>query len=146
MNLDSEIILQTYDLAEMINSSKEVAEYLKYKKLLDNESEVLKLRRQLQKDKELYEETKRFGKFHPDYNQAQQRIDKTLEEINANQIIKKYKKAEEEVNRLLYEISKGLSESVSQSIIVQGNDDLLSEAICSTGTCSSCGLKGSCAI
>ena len=146
MSFDNEIIFQTYDLTEMINNSEEVIEYLKYKKEVENNQEVTNLRKKLRQAKELFEETQRFGNFHPNYNEAKEMVDKVLAEINSNELIKKYKKAEDEINSLLYMVANILSESVSPSIKVPRSNNLLDDPFCTTGNCNTCGIKGSCAI
>lgn len=146
MNIDSEILLQTYNLADMLNQSQAAIDYLKYKSLVEEDVEVKRLKKNLRDAKLLYEETERFGKFHPDYNEAKIKIDKVLAEINSHELIKQFKRAEEELNQLFYSVSNTLAGSISKSIKVPRNDNLLDEPFCSTGSCTSCGLKGSCLI
>lgn len=146
MNIDSEILLQTYDLLDMINNSDELMTYFKYKGLVDEDEELKNLRKELRKANELYEETQRFGHFHPNYDDAKERIDKILIEINKNPNYNHYKKAEDELNDLFYLISNTLASSISTSIKVPKYNDLITGDSCSTGNCSSCGIKGSCSI
>ncbi|GBF12555.1 YlbF family regulator [Tepidibacillus sp. HK-1] len=146
MNLDTDVILQTYDLADMINRSKEVMEYLQYKQALEKDPEVIALKKKLQKEKESFAEVQRFGRFHPSYHEVKQRIDQVLTELDQLETVKQFKKAEENLDQLFYLISRTIAHSISKSIKVPRNGDALLGGSCSTGSCSSCGLSGVCAI
>lgn len=146
MNLDTEVIMSTYDLADMINQSEEVIEYLKNKKELEENPEVIKLKKQLSDARDFYEEAQRFGHFHPNFHEAKEKVDKVLAEINKNEIVKKYKKSEDNLNELLFLVSNTLASTVSPSIKVPRADNLMDDPFCTTGSCNTCGIKGSCAI
>jgi len=146
MDIDTDIILQTYDLADMINQSEEVMEYQKYKIAMDNDPEVIQLKKRLAKEKDQFEEVQRFGHFHPSYHEVKDRVDLTLAAVANNETVKKYKQAEENLEELLYMVSETIAHSVSKSIKVPGKLDLGGSSSCSTGGCSSCSLGNSCAI
>lgn len=146
MNFDTEVIMQAYELADGINSSAEVLQYKQFKGLMDIDPEVKELTAKLKKQKIQFEEVKRFGNFHPDYNQIKSNIDKLLKELKTKDSVKKFLKAEEELNELLYLVSRTLASSISESINVPKNSDLFADDSCITGTCSSCGIKDGCAI
>ena len=147
MNIDSDILLQSYELADTINSSEELKLYKEYLELLDKDQEVLRLKKQLNKDQVLFEEAQRFGHFHPNYHEAKEKVEKTLNELEEKEVVKKFKQAETELDNLLYQVSKTIAQAVSKSIIVSKNDELLdSGASCGVGSCGSCGISGSCSI
>lgn len=146
MNLDSEVILNTYELADLINQSNEVATYIKYKQEIETDEQIRKLRNELAKAKQLYEETERFGQYHPDFDKAKIKVDEVLSKINHHQLIKSYKKAENELNQLLYSVSSTLAGSISASIKVPRDNNLLDDPFCTTGSCNTCGIKDNCAI
>lgn len=146
MNLDAEVIINTYELADLINQSNEVAVYLKYKQEIETDEEIRKLKGELAKVKQLYEETERFGKYHPDFNEAKVKVDEVLNKINQHQLIKSYKQAEDKLNQLLYSISSTLAGSISSSIKVPRDNNVLDDPFCTTGSCNTCGIKDKCAI
>lgn len=146
MNLDSEIILNAYELADMIKESYEVEQYLQDKQTIEKDPEIIQLKKKLKQKKELYEETQRFGNYHPSFYETRDNVKKTLEDINKNPKVKKFREAEDKLNQLLYDISGKLAESISKSIMVVKDDNIIKEDYCLTGNCTACGLKGNCAI
>lgn len=146
MNLDSEVILNTYELADLINQSNEVTTYLKYKQEIDTDEEIRKLKNELAKAKQVYEETERFGQYHPDFNEVKLKVDDVLNKINQHELIKSYKKAENDLAQLLYSVSSTLAGSISSSIKVPRDNNVLDDPFCTTGSCNTCGIKDMCAI
>lgn len=69
----STILLEAYQLADEINESQEVKEYLKAKENLDNDPEAQKMIQEFYKANDRFEEAKRFGNFHPDYKKRSSR-------------------------------------------------------------------------
>ena len=68
------VVLCAYELGDYINQSAEVADYLYWKQEVELDPEVALLKRRFNKAKELFDECKRFGRFHPDYNAAKDAI------------------------------------------------------------------------
>ena len=66
----TDILLDAYQLADMIQESEEVACYLELKKRLQEDQEAQELIYLFQKKKELVEECQRFGHYHPDFRDA----------------------------------------------------------------------------
>jgi cell fate (sporulation/competence/biofilm development) regulator YlbF (YheA/YmcA/DUF963 family) len=135
------VLMKAYQLGDMINGSAEVADYLYWKDMLDQDTEVKALVQQLDRKKELFEECQRFGHFHPDYHKALddvKQIEHQLEQIDS---VIQYKASETKLDELLYDISTTIAYSVSDTIKVPSNNPLPSEGGCSTGgSCSgSCG-------
>jgi cell fate (sporulation/competence/biofilm development) regulator YlbF (YheA/YmcA/DUF963 family) len=131
------VLMKAYQLADMINGSAEVADYLYWKDMLDQDAEVKALVQQLDRKKELFEECQRFGHFHPDYHKALddvKQIEHQLEQIDS---VIQYKASETKLDELLYDISTTIAFSVSDTIKVPSNNPLPSEGGCSTGgSCS----------
>lgn len=117
----SEILLETYRLADQIKQSDEVQEYIKCKERMENDQEAQQLIRQFQKVKEQFEEAQRFGIYHPNYHEAKERIEAFQKQLKAHPVIGAYLEAEEKLDRLLYLISKTLAHSISPSIKVPSN-------------------------
>ncbi|SFX45401.1 Cell fate regulator YlbF, YheA/YmcA/DUF963 family (controls sporulation, competence, biofilm development) [Thermoactinomyces sp. DSM 45891] len=112
----TELLSDAYDLADEINKSHEVQCYLNSQAELQEDAEAQKLIREFQKQKELYEETKRFGIFHPNYHEAKQKIEEVQTQLRNNLVIRQFLEAEERLDQLLYQISSTIAKSVSHQI------------------------------
>lgn len=114
----AELILDAYQLADELKESPEVQEYLIRKKQMEQCSEAQKLILEFQQAKILFEETKRFGIFHPNYHEAKERAE-ALQEYMKNQAeIRAFQEAEKRLDQLLFEISNMVAKAVSNSIKV----------------------------
>ncbi len=146
MDIESTIIHQTYELADLINQSEEMEIYKKYQKLLDQDTQVMELKKNLNKAKILFDEAQRFGHFHPNYHEAKEKVEKVITELDQLPVVMNFKQAEEELDSLLYLVSKTIAHSVSPSILVPKDDGISSGSSCGVGSCNSCGISSSCAI
>ncbi|PZE22537.1 YlbF family regulator [Paenibacillus xerothermodurans] len=141
----SAILMRAYDLGDMIKLSAETADYLYWKQRKDNDPEAAALVKLLQKKKELFEECQRFGHFHPDYHAALEQVQNIQDKLDAVESVRQYKKAEQRLDDLLYNVSQLIAHSVSETIKVPSNDPLASGGGCSSGSCSTGGsCSGDC--
>jgi len=136
----SAVLLQAYELGDLINSSREAADYLYWKEQMEQSEEVQEWVRKLQKKKELFEECQRFGHFHPDYHAAMNEVSRVQEEMDAIPAVRKFKEAEERLDGLLHEVSLTVARSVSESIKVPSNNPEPEGGGCSSGG----GCSGKC--
>jgi cell fate (sporulation/competence/biofilm development) regulator YlbF (YheA/YmcA/DUF963 family) len=91
--------------------------------------------------KERYEEVQRFGRYHPDYKEVMGQIRNLKREVDLDEIVAEFKKAENDLQGLLDEISVIIGRSVSENVKVPtGNPFFDSGSGCSGG----CGSGGSC--
>ncbi|MGM7684619.1 YlbF family regulator [Cytobacillus sp. Hm23] len=91
--------------------------------------------------KEQYEDVQRFGKYHPDYKKISREVREIKREVDLNEIISEFKKAENSIQVLLDEISIIIGKTVSDSIKVPtGNPFFDAASSCGGG----CGVGGSC--
>ncbi|PTX58296.1 cell fate (sporulation/competence/biofilm development) regulator YlbF (YheA/YmcA/DUF963 family) [Melghirimyces profundicolus] len=118
----TELLLETYKLADRINESEEVKQYLKLKKEIQNDKEAQRLIREFQRKKEVFEDCQRFGHFHPDYHKAKDEAEAFLKELKKHPKIRAYLDLEERLDYLLSEVSRTIARSVSDSIKVPIND------------------------
>jgi cell fate (sporulation/competence/biofilm development) regulator YlbF (YheA/YmcA/DUF963 family) len=118
----AQLLLEAYELADSINESEEVKRYLACKKRLEEDPEAQSLIRKFQKIKELYEEAKRFGIFHPNYHEAKEQAEAFRNTMRSHPVIRDYLEAEERLDQLLYAVSLTIAHSVSDSIKVPAND------------------------
>lgn len=135
----AQVLLTAYELGDMINQSREVAEYLKWKKIVASSEDIQSKIRILQKKKELFEECERFGHFHPEYHRALEEVKSAEKELDQFEAVRKYKEAENELDTLLYDMSKIIAHAVSDSIKVPSNNPLPSEGGCGAGGACRCG-------
>lgn len=138
--LDIVTLLQAaYELGEMLNASKEMADYLYWKSVVRQDEEAQRWVAELQKQKDRFEECQRFGHFHPEYHAALEQVRQVQEKLDAIPSVQRYKQAEDRLDELLYEVSKLIAHSVSESVKVP------TDRLVSAGRgCGSCGNGGSC--
>lgn len=93
------------------------------------------------KMKERYEEVQRFGRYHPDYKEVMTQIRVLKRDVDLDESVAEFKKAENDFQGLLDEISVLIGRSVSDSVKVPtGNPFFDTGSSCSGG----CGSGGSC--
>ena len=128
------------ELGEMIKRSVCVREYLLRKEELRQDAGAQAVIREFVRAKEKFEECERFGRFHPDYREALDRVQAWQRKLDEVETIRKYKAAEEALGRLLYEVSLTLARAVSDTVKVPYDD--AAPAGCGTG--GRCMCAGDC--
>ena len=134
----AEVLTYAYELGDMINASVEVADYLYWKQAVENDPAVQSLVRKLNSKKELFEETQRFGHFHPNFHAAKDEVAAVEAELEAIEAVARFKQAEKNLDDLLQSMSERIAYSVSESIKVPSNDPLPKKGCGSGGACQ-CG-------
>ncbi|SDM94862.1 Cell fate regulator YlbF, YheA/YmcA/DUF963 family (controls sporulation, competence, biofilm development) [Paenibacillus sp. yr247] len=137
----SAILMQAYDMGDMINSSAEVADYLYWKNAVDNSVEVKNLKAVFARKKDAFEECERFGHYHPSYHEALAAVNEIQDKLHAVEAVRKFKEAEDRLDDLLFTVSTTIAHAVSDSIKVPSNNPLPTGKGCSSGgSCSgNCG-------
>lgn len=131
------ILMQAYDVGDLINRSQEAADYLYWKQVLEQDTNAQEGIRRLAKLKDLFEETQRFGHFHPNYHEALDKVKAAENELAELESVSRFKDAEERLDDLLYTVSETIARAVSDSIKVPSNQLLPNEGGCSHGgSCS----------
>lgn len=93
------------------------------------------------KMKERYEEVQRFGRYHPDYKEVMGQIRILKREVDLDDFVAEFKRAENDLQALLDEISVLIGRSVSDNVKVPtGNPFFDTGSSCGGG----CGSGGSC--
>jgi cell fate (sporulation/competence/biofilm development) regulator YlbF (YheA/YmcA/DUF963 family) len=131
------ILLEAYQLADKINESPEVEEYLRTKRRLSEDQEAQKLIREFHKVKDQFEEAQRFGIFHPNYHEAKEMAVQWQKKLRKHPTIRSYLVAEEQLDRLLHEVSRTIAHAVSESVKVPGNDPVFPIGTKGCGGCAS---------
>nr|WP_295975329.1 YlbF family regulator [uncultured Bacillus sp.] len=137
------VILENADqLAEMINHS-EIADYYRIcmNKMKNNEATQKKIH-DFMEIKEKYEEVQRFGKYHPDYKKILKEVREVKRIMDLDEHVAEFRKAENDLQELLNEVSVIIGRAVSDQIKVPtGNPFFDNGTNCGNG---GCGTGGGC--
>lgn len=137
--LDMSALLScAFELSDLVKRSAEMADYLYWKKVKEEDPAVREAVKHLERKKELLEECRRFGHFHPDYHAALEEAKRAQEALDQIESVREFKRAEDALDDLLYTISKMIAHAVSDSIKVPGNRMPETGGCCSGGACK-CG-------
>lgn len=126
-------------LGEMILQSDVFEDYYISLNKLRNSKESQRKIQAFLKGKEKYEEVQRFGKYHPDYFTIMKEVRELKREMDLDDFVAQFKRAETDVQSLLDEISLIIGKSVSEHVKVPTGNPFFDQS-CSTG----CGSGGSC--
>ncbi|XEC97622.1 YlbF family regulator [Paenibacillus tarimensis] len=137
----AELLISAYELGDMINQSADVADYIYWKDIVAKHPEVQDLIASFRKAKELFEECQRFGRFHPDYHAAKDKVKEIESKLDGYECVSKFKLAEQAVDRMLYEVSQTIALGVSETVKVPGNEPVSGSGCGSGGSCG-CGSGG----
>lgn len=125
-------------LAGMILQSETAENYRDCYKRLREDEEAGRIIRSFMSVKEQYEDVQRFGKYHPDYREISRKMREMKRELDLNDKVAEFKKAETELQSLLDEISIELGTAVSEHVKVPtGNPYFDGLSSCGGG----CGCK-----
>jgi len=127
------------DLIEMFSDSEVVERYRANKDKLARDEKAKALIKQFVQLREKYNEVQRFGKYHPEFDSVIRQMMDVKRDLDLNDTIAAYKKAEEDVEALLNDISRSLAMAVSPSIKVPTGDPFFDRG-CGGG----CGTGGAC--
>ncbi|MCM3395582.1 YlbF family regulator [Cytobacillus oceanisediminis] len=127
------------ELAAMITESEEAEHYRKSLYKLKNSSETQRKIQDFVKMKELYEEVQRFGKYHPEYKRVMMSIRELKRDMDMDDHVAEFRRAETGLQNLLDEISMMIGRSVSEHIKVPAGNPFF-ESSCGGG----CGSGGNC--
>lgn len=136
-----EILEDAESLASMILQSELAEEYRSCLYTLQKDKEAQKLIAEFQNMKEKYDEVQRFGKYHPDFRTVSKETRELKRKLDLHETIAEFKKAEDNIQKVLDEISVLLGGAVSKHIKVPtGNPYFDSISSCGGG----CGSGGAC--
>ena len=136
-----ELLDESDHVANMVLQSDVAENYRQCLYRLNKDSHAQALIAQFVKIKEQYEDVQRFGKYHPDYKTITRQVRDVKREVDLHATIAAFKKAENELQKLLDEISVILGQAVSEHVKVPtGNPFFDTGSSCGGG----CGSGGSC--
>jgi cell fate (sporulation/competence/biofilm development) regulator YlbF (YheA/YmcA/DUF963 family) len=130
------------ELSEMILQSDLAEEYRKaYVQMKTNPESQRKIKAFI-RIKEQYEEVRRVGKYHPDYKTITIKTREVKREMDLDPYVAAFKRAENELQGLLDEISKIIGHAVSPNIKVPTGNPYFDTMSGCGGGCSSGGSCG----
>jgi cell fate (sporulation/competence/biofilm development) regulator YlbF (YheA/YmcA/DUF963 family) len=136
-----EILDQAEELANMVIESEEAEEYRRLYYKLKNSTQSQRKISEFVKLKELYEDVQRFGRYHPDYSRINKEVREAKREMDLDENVAGFRKAETALQSILDELSRIMGMAVSEHIKVpSGNPFFESSSSCSGG----CGSGGGC--
>lgn len=137
----AELIMHSHELSMMINRSREVEDYLAAKRNMEADEEAQRLLAIFAKKKELFEDVQRFGKYHPDYDKISTEVRQLKRSIEMLDSVQTFKRAEDKLDTLLYQVSRTIADAVSETIKVPSNNPFLEAKSSGCGTGGSCGCS-----
>jgi cell fate (sporulation/competence/biofilm development) regulator YlbF (YheA/YmcA/DUF963 family) len=136
-----ELLDESDHVANMVLQSDIAENYRRCLYRLKKDSHAQALIAEFVKIKEQYEDVQRFGKYHPDYKTITRQVRDVKRQVDLHATIATFKKAENELQKLLDEISVILGQAVSEHVKVPtGNPFFDTGSSCGGG----CGSGGSC--
>jgi cell fate (sporulation/competence/biofilm development) regulator YlbF (YheA/YmcA/DUF963 family) len=136
-----ELLDESDHVANMVLQSDVAENYRQCLYRLNKDSHAQALIAEFVKIKEQYEDVQRFGKYHPDYKTIMRQVRDVKRQVDLHATIAAFKKAENELQKLLDEISVILGQAVSEHVKVPtGNPFFDTGSSCGGG----CGSGGSC--
>ncbi len=109
---------EAQQLAEMILQSETAENYRNCYKRLQEDEEAGRIIRSFIKIKEQYEDVQRFGKYHPDYREISRKMREIKRELDLNDKVADFKRAENELQSILDEVSVEIGTAVSEHVKV----------------------------
>ncbi|RCX23049.1 cell fate (sporulation/competence/biofilm development) regulator YlbF (YheA/YmcA/DUF963 family) [Fontibacillus phaseoli] len=135
----AELLTNAYELGDMINQSAAVSDYLYWKRRVEEDADIQVLVKKLAAKKELFDETQRFGHFHPNYHEAKDKVTEVEVELEQFEAVRRFKAAEKELDDILHQMSETIALAVSESIKVPSNDPNPKGGGCGSGGSCGCG-------
>lgn len=135
-----ELVARASEIADLIKRSALTEQYLRAKQELESDGHAVQLMKRFREKQQTFSECERYGHFHPDYNRAFDEAVAVQDELDALDVMKRFKAAEHELDTLFFEVSSVIAGSVSDQILVPNNFDQKS----GSGGCGDGGCSGKC--
>ncbi|MGD6816300.1 YlbF family regulator [Metabacillus sp. 84] len=136
-----QILDQADQISDMILQSELAETYRACLNDLKNDQPAQEIVSRFVKVKDIHEDVQRFGKYHPDYKQISREMREVKRELDLNEKVAAFRRAETALQTLLDEISVQLGSAVSEHVKVPtGNPFFDSLSACGGG----CGSGGGC--
>lgn len=140
----TQIIDHAEQLAKMIIDSDIAETYRRHLNTMKSNKETQRKIQRFVKLKKRYEEVERFGKYHPDYKTVMAKIREAKREMDMDEHVANFKRAETDLQNLLDEISVLIGHSVSPNIKISTGNPFFETANhggCSVGGSCNCNIS-----
>ncbi|MGV2927911.1 YlbF family regulator [Macrococcus capreoli] len=127
------VLEEAETLNQMIMNSEAYQQYKNAYIALAQNEEVQKLKHDVIKIKERYEEVNRFGRYHPDYQSVMMETRRKKKAYDMHPEVAQVKLLETTLQSLLDEVIVIITESVSPSIKVEKGNPFFETHTCSSG-------------
>ncbi|MFD1705771.1 YlbF family regulator [Siminovitchia sediminis] len=128
-------------LGEMIKQTDLAERYRLYYHKLQEDPDTKRKIAAFNEMKEKYEEVQRFGRYHPDYLQVTRQTRALKREMDMDENVAGFRRAEHELQSLLDQIGVIIGQAVSSNVkVVTGNPFFETGSACGGG----CGSGGAC--
>lgn len=114
--MDSVLILKTYEVVDEIKQSKTYQRLIELNQIINSNQEIILLLQSFDSIKEKYQETSKYGKYHPDLKKVQLELASKKEEVYSHPIIIEFKQLEKDLQKTLDHISSEIAQAVSPKI------------------------------
>ena len=135
------ILEQAEEIAQMIIHSEIADYYMSCIYKVKNNSVTQQKIRAFVTMKEKYEEVQRFGKYHPDYKTIMKEIRRLKREMDLDENVSEFRKAENDLQSLLDEVGIRIGRSVSEHIKVLTGNPFFENKSHGCGSGGSCGCS-----
>jgi cell fate (sporulation/competence/biofilm development) regulator YlbF (YheA/YmcA/DUF963 family) len=116
-----EILMAAQELGEQIVRSERIYEYQSAKQFLQDDTDAQFAMSQFEQAKRQWEETERYGIYHPTYQEALTLVQDAQIKMEQLTVVSQFKHAERNVDELLFHVSEMIAHSVSEEIKVPSN-------------------------
>ncbi|MDF2699535.1 MAG: Control of competence regulator ComK, YlbF/YmcA [Haloplasmataceae bacterium] len=105
---NTKIIQKAYELALAIKESDVYKDYLKYEKMIQNDEVLTNILEEFNKRKSIFEEANKYGRYYPGIEKINADYQEVKIKLMKNELFKKYKEAEKQLDIINYQIETSL--------------------------------------
>jgi cell fate (sporulation/competence/biofilm development) regulator YlbF (YheA/YmcA/DUF963 family) len=109
-------IEKTYELVDEIKAMDSYQRLIELKRMIDQDELILSLISSFQKEHQRFEETSKYGKYHPDLKEVQRSFQQAKQELYTHPVVQEYKQLEKELQQVLHHVSKEIATAISSKI------------------------------
>lgn len=132
------------ELSQMIRQSTLFYEYKQAKLAIERDEKLQDKIDQFVQMKERYEEVQRFGHYHPDFHTVMKEIREQKRQLDKEEKIARFQRAEEEMQLLLDEVTVKIAAAVSPAVKVDSGNPFFQQSSVQSCDAGGCSIGGAC--
>lgn len=113
---------QNQVLIQEILASQSFKNYLLTRTEMNNCTEVSRLKKTFQEDKDKFEQIASYGEYAPDYREQQRKVRLSKRALDLNERVAAFRLAETDFQRLLDEVGQRIAQTISSDIKVDAGN------------------------